>query len=632
MKRLFIWTAFLLLCGKVVSQEVYQRNQSYWVPRYSPRKPVLEEIAPLPELTHEDVPAERPIRVIPQYQTLTKGDLQNRQSTSLADALTSLGFQLVSSGGRGTQSSLIYKGYSGFDIKVYVDGVLANSTTTGEFDWNSLDISTVENITIVEVPSLGISEFAGCVVQIKTSVSRVSSLLASTSLSSYLSKERQHWADGLETKFSITDKRSAFSYNFTADVSHDKNEYLRNVSTPVNWDNFDRLFNTQLGTSYEGKKLQDRAIIKYTNNYLKCYSTGATLANGIQTDHIVSFQNILDCSLPAEWQLTTTQQVRYDYMQYERNNARLNGNYDRTKTFLTDVSILAKSSFDFGQLSFGTSYRFRELLSSGHKRNELGLTTEYSYSWERFGLTTGINLLAYWTEECQQVQPLPYLSLYGDWWSLSVYRSFVLPTFNQLYWGDMGYACGNPDLNPEQGYGLTSRFGKEGFPLWGNFTGSYYENKIRWVYHDWRLTPVNSTYTWLFAAQAGVDLPLPFGSWIKERMKLQGDVTYTRSWLRGETRQIMWVPEWKAHGSITYKDKLVTAVIDCNYMGSRYISNLNYDKYPAYLMFDACLTVEPLSGVSLYAKVKNALDIRVVHHDGYFIPSRQLVLGIQFMR
>ena len=90
----------------------------------------------------------------------------------------------MTSGGAGSASQLSYKGYTSFCIKVYVDGILANNSTAGEFDWNSIDINTIEKIEIEDTPALSDTEFAGCIVRITTKNFQ-DKLIIDTGVSSY---------------------------------------------------------------------------------------------------------------------------------------------------------------------------------------------------------------------------------------------------------------------------------------------------------------------------------------------------------------------------------------------------------------------------------------------------------------
>ena len=115
----------------------------------------------------------------PQYQKsshhknasvrqFTSSQIQQKQPENVQDFLSSEGILVMTTGGTGAQSNVSYKGYAGFCIKVYIDGILSNNSTTGEFDWNSIDVSSIETIEIEDVPSLSETEFAGCIIRITT--------------------------------------------------------------------------------------------------------------------------------------------------------------------------------------------------------------------------------------------------------------------------------------------------------------------------------------------------------------------------------------------------------------------------------------------------------------------------------
>ncbi|WP_318661524.1 TonB-dependent receptor plug domain-containing protein [Treponema sp.] len=612
MKRLLGLVAFLIFSGKALS---YDFNQSYWVPSSEPPDKAIESVN---KDTIPDTRINKQDELL-EFQTITSGDIEARHSSSLPEILATLGFQIISSGGKGSQTSLIYKGYSGFNIKVYIDGILANNTNTGEFDWNSIDITQIESISIVEVPFSGSAEFAGCIIYIQTKKTKFSAIYVDSSVSSY----EKSIFDTIVTKFGVSDKLDKLAWNISGNFSHAKNEYSRDISSPVNVNNFDRLFNAHAGLEYFGTSVNTRVNLRVSNNNIKAYGTGASLGSGIEDDTMVSCDviNIFDV---GSWKFKTTSEFRYDQMDYSLN--RSIDRYERTKAIVSDVGLEAT-----GPVTLNLIYRNRNLLLTDKQRHEIGFSASWNKAWDKFKFGIGCNTLLYGNSEFD-FQAMPYLTAGYDFMTLSLYRAFVLPTFNQLYWGDSGHAKGNPNLSPEKGYAATLRFNKPGFPLWGNLTASFYEDKIRWTYTQWRLTPDNVSDAWLVSAQAGLDLQVPFCKWTKEHLRFQGDITFTRTWVSGSDIQIMWVPIWKAHCGVACNISKFSMIADLTYMGERYYSNINYLSYPAYLMLDATVAYELFNGVNFYLKTQNILDVRVVYHDGYFIPSRQITVGVRVSR
>ena len=94
--------------------------------------------------------------------------IEKSGSTNLSDFLTSQGHTVMNTGGTGSMSNVSIKGYAGFCIKVYIDGVLANNPATGEFDWNQISLDSISSIEIQDFPVENQMQFAGSVVKITT--------------------------------------------------------------------------------------------------------------------------------------------------------------------------------------------------------------------------------------------------------------------------------------------------------------------------------------------------------------------------------------------------------------------------------------------------------------------------------
>ena len=87
----------------------------------------------------------------------------------------------------------------------------------------------------------------------------------------------------------------------------------------------------------------------------------------------------------------------------------------------------------------------------------------------------------FWLKESCGARILPRVVVGYKDLNFSAYRMCVLQTFNHLYWPETDGAKGNPNLVPEEGWGLTVGFKTSDFPLWVQYNFSYYKNKIRWT-------------------------------------------------------------------------------------------------------------------------------------------------------
>jgi vitamin B12 transporter len=116
--------------------------------------------------------SEQPLsQTAPAITVITGEDLQRQHVATVADALRAVpGLDVSESGSRGTLTSVLMRGADSDQVLVLIDGVRANSTTLGSFDFSNL---TPDNIARIEVTrgwggTLYGSEAVGGVIQVFT--------------------------------------------------------------------------------------------------------------------------------------------------------------------------------------------------------------------------------------------------------------------------------------------------------------------------------------------------------------------------------------------------------------------------------------------------------------------------------
>lgn len=102
---------------------------------------------------------------------ITREDIERQQAYSVPDLLRGVpGLNVVSTGGRGNNTSLFLRGTNSNHVLVLIDGIKVGSATTGQAAFEDLPIEEIERIEIVRGPrsSLYGSEALGGVIQIFT--------------------------------------------------------------------------------------------------------------------------------------------------------------------------------------------------------------------------------------------------------------------------------------------------------------------------------------------------------------------------------------------------------------------------------------------------------------------------------
>lgn len=538
--------------------------------------------------------------------------INESKSLSVQEFLESKGFLVMTSGGAGSASQLSYKGYTSFCIKVYVDGILANNSTAGEFDWNSIDINTIEKIEIEDTPALSDTEFAGCIVRITTKNFQ-DKLIIDTGVSSY----QKNLFDTWYAKAFYAKSFEKFKFNLGTSLFSAENEFEKPSNLGTNLDNFSRQGNAHFGWNV---RLSDNTSLSGKNSFnynnLKTYNSGSSLNNGIETD-ISTFNNV-----KFSYQSLTVKSdtdFLFNFANVEYINSRLTSNIDNTGFFKTGISENIKwlcdftAAINFEWLSYNpSSNRITANLGAG-KKFQIG----------KFSIEPQLATLI-WFNQNFGIRLLPRLTMSFEGLSLSFFRECTLPTFNQLYWPKTSYASGNPTLNSEDGWSAFLGFKRDDFPLWAQYKFSYYGNKICWTSQNGKLIPANSADGIYNVVTLGIEQ-----NFFDSILKVSLDATYTSARLCSTFKQIMWVPEWQAHAGICINVWRIIFNADYSFTGRRWASNENVFFYPEFHLLDITLTARCTDSVQAYLKVNNLLDQKIAWHDSYYIPSRKFTIGIK---
>ncbi|MBQ0162047.1 MAG: TonB-dependent receptor [Treponema sp.] len=601
----------------------------------------------------------------PQYQKslhqqnaatrqITSSQIEERNPENLQDLLTSDGLFVMTTGGTGSMSNLSYKGYAGFCIKVYIDGILANNSTTGEFDWNSIDINSIETIEVEDVPSLNETEFAGCIIRITTK-NGGDKISADVSTASYKKSLCDSWFAHVQ----YAKEFEKFHFNVGCNVISTGNEFERPDNLGTELYNFSRQGNFNFAWNV---KLSDRLKLygsdMFAYNKLKA-NQNSDLNTGIEEDVAtrnninLSYSTIADNQTEKNLSQNIFSKIKsdtslfYNFSNVKYVNNYLTNNIDNT-TF-NKISLTENLSW-FCDFTAGCDLEFQpgrsdcsrvvEKIGAGKKfeidfKNRAGITSDDGkennsgiknnfYS----KLTIEPQVIAlFWQTSKSGAAILPRLTLSYQGITLAAYREFILPTFNHLYWPDTSYACGNPDLKPEDGWSGFLGFRRNDFPLWAQYKISYYGNKICWGYDGARSVPVNNGDAFYNVVTLGTDI-----SMFNDILRFTADATWTSAKLAGTDKQIMWVPEWQTHAGISVNVSRVLFKADYSFTASRFTDNENTSSYPAIHLLNASITFHITDNFKTYIKGDNLLDCRVPFHDNYYLASRKWTIGLKFER
>ncbi|MDR1100182.1 MAG: TonB-dependent receptor, partial [Treponema sp.] len=472
-----------------------------------------------------------------QMAVVSREEIEKAQVPDIPALLEqTLGLGITRYGPYGNMADVNIRGFDTERVAVLVDGVPVNSTRSGEFDFNSVDINSIERIELIYGGSdtkYNVSGALGGVINIVTVQKRRpgwafsggvsnSSALPGRYNEQYGGVGNPKWQDLADTQnVHFSGVYGAENYSFRANLfgnragNHflyqDDYGYARRKEGNEVWDagasasflrdfsNLSKLIVTG-GLYYGDKNIPASA---YTAEYAKQRDFSARQT--IMLDMPRAFHDDFSTELSLAY---TGAILRYDP---GRNASRHNEN---DLTLINRWSWYAAPAFIF---RFGGDYRFIYLDSSndglrdGH-RGGLYLSAEYT-PVKKILLIASVKGVS----NGDSVIPVPKI---GFAWTINdsftlknnYFRSFKFPDFDDLYWIQPGF-MGNPDLKNEDGWGadLSVNFRwPDLLSLDSSLYGEWTKDSIHWnnVSGSWK--PENISRGAFLGWENRLDLSLPF--------------------------------------------------------------------------------------------------------------------------
>ena len=529
-------------------------------------------------------------------------EIEECAPVNLADFLSRHGILVMNTGGTGAMANVSISGYAGACIKVFVDGVYANSPATGEFDWNQISIDDIETISIDFAPKEGQIEFAGASVSIVTKKSGGRHGEIHFESLSYENSAN-------DTKFSgmnYSDSISNLFYRVTFSMVHAENRYeLRSLKT--NEGNENRALKGGLSLNYGTDDFSVMTDFKLTSNEYAADAVSIDEDFGVEKD---KSSNALI-------------KVKFSGSEITANHQFFKTEYDGDSTKIHTVSASYKFCF-YGENFLKAGIKAEDSSSFEARRFQESFTAGFCLTpFDFLAIKPELTFLVWRGNNGLSGQHfIPSVKfIFDGGFTWSFYHSFVLPTFNQLYWND-AWAHGNTSLKNESGWGHCLSFRKDDFPFYASLQNSWYTDKIRWVGFD-------SDGMFCKNEGTGVYLTVILGSayrWKALFYDVSG--TYTHATLDNwGGSQIMWVPRWQANVNAGANFGKVAFSTSLNFMGKRYTTNENLSYYSPYFLLDAKVEWNMNECLTFFLKGGNLLDERYIYHDNFSAPSRSLSAG-----
>lgn len=417
-------------------------------------------------------------KTLASVTVLDRKDIERAAAPSLADLLRrQAGIQYVTSGGRGSNSSLYLRGTNAGHVLVLVDGVRVGSTTLGAASLENYSLDQIERIEIVRGPRSSIygSEAIGGVIQIFTKKSaeplRVSvgagtdktvdhavTLSGASDRSRHAVTLTYEESDGFDNG-TQDDALIGGRYNFDEDA-------YRNAGANLN---FSHMISERV--SVDGMYLNNEGKTEFDPG-----AYGPDAAPYTENDNTVAG---LGATIDLE-PLEVKAQVARSEENSDTFGSRQNF-IDSTKN--QGLLQMGTATDALGTLVGGVEY-VDELVESSEAYSETGRAVFSGFAQaqkelgkvalqlgarhddnEQFGSKkTGNAGVGFAVSDSMQLY-----STYGS--------AFKAPTFNDLYWPADDYSAGNPDLEPETSH--TAEIGGKWFASNQSVDLALYKSKVK---------------------------------------------------------------------------------------------------------------------------------------------------------
>jgi vitamin B12 transporter len=600
-----------------------------------------------------------------QMEVVSKEEIEKAHAPDIPALLEqTLGLAVTRYGPYGNTADITIRGFDTERVAVLVDGIPVNSTRSGEFDFNTIDINSIERIEVIYGGSdtkYNVSGALGGVINIVTvkkqepgwafggSVSNTSALPGRYN-EQYDGIGSPKWEDLADAQnISAYGAYGAENYSFRANLfgnragNHflyrDDYGYARRKEGNEVWDGG---ASASFLREFDLSKLILSADVYYGDKHIP--SSGYTVEHAAQTDFSTRQNIMLDMPRAFHDNLSTEFSVGHNWgiLNYDPG-------LDPSRHDEHDITLINRWGWYPAEkftLYLGGDYRFIHLdstndgIHNGH-RGGLYFSAEYT-PVKKFlvvvsvkGVTDGESLI-----------PVPKL---GFAWKLNdsftvknnYFRSFKFPDFDDLYWVQSGY-MGNPHLKPEDGWGADIQ-AEFTFKDLLNVNSSLYwewtQDSIHWSNASGVWRPENISQGVFLGWDNRLKLTLPFSPAALERPVFSVFWQLQLSWLLGnglgfgDNVRIPYMPmhilttslelPWKAGGlpgSFTVSGR---------FESSRYADTGNSVTLDPHFILDLIFNQKVNKNATVFGTVRNALNARYVSFADYPMPGLTFTTGLR---
>ena len=593
-----------------------------------------------------------------ERQVFTSEDIEEKNLPDLPSFLATAGIQILSYGPYGLEQKASLRGFTDETVRIVIDGICVNNSQYGTFDLSTINLEEIEKIEILRggfTESVCDEDAVGGVIYITSKKQQFGNHFTSdSSVKTYFYPQKILDTFNQSLFYSGSFNNNFIKLNAQGTFANNQYPYLNYNKKSVPRENAQILDgNTSVNLLHyftDGSSLSLNDLFYAGNKNTP--GSASTNKHGKQKDldNILSMQllnpALAQGKMKVENNLSWLSNTRFfkdsasdsqHYINSIRYNFTDNVNFNRH--FLQDYGL----SFDYTHLN-STDDGLHNQFSGAFKVTSkvfIPLPSKNPQDYNQFALSLPLAVKF----SGQNMAFTPKIGLSGQFplinLSLRGYKLTQFPTMDDLYWDDGTYK-GNPDLIPEDGWGgeISLSTKTKVLPFTLCIYSNYYKNKIQWA----GTSPQNISSAFYLGCDFTVSQ-----DFLGDRIQLQffSEYLYTKLLNRANEltygKKIMWTPDLVSSFTANFyfpetgKDKVWSSnlILEANYVGKRYISNLNTTYLAPYLLINLSGQLQKKMKKNQnwllipYFRIDNLLNWSYCAIPDYPMPGISLSLGFK---
>ncbi|MDR0656109.1 MAG: TonB-dependent receptor [Treponema sp.] len=603
-----------------------------------------------------------------EKKLVTKEEIDRIQAPDLATLLQeTLNLGVTRYGAYGNQTDINMRGFDSERIAYLINGVPVNSPMSGEFEISQIDLNTIDRIEVIYGGSdskYNVTGALGGIINIITVKDQKPGLRLGASSANtavlpgeyyILGGERgspqwQDLADAQKLTLSAVYGAEKYSWSASAFGNRAANHYLyQDPYKRTRRKENNEVYDAGINASFVYNLPDFSKLIVSADGYYGDKNipiNGYSEIRGKQKDFSTRQNIMLDMSRAFRDDLATEASLSHTWgtLGYEPPAGASSLHNEHIIT-----AINRWSWYPFSQLVLksGGDYRYISLDSTdmkGHDQHDGGLYLTFEIKpVDQFLIIPSIKAI-FNSNGASQIVPVPKL---GFAWFVTedltvrnnYFRSFKNPDFEDIYWPDQGDVAGNPDLNPEDGWGadLGAAYRHKIFSLDATFFTQYTSDSIHWAPGDdgvWRPSNVGAAAFFGLDSKIGVAIPLPKGPFIKISPSLT--YQYMLSYLLSygydfsSEKRIPYMPDHTVGFSVDLSWKTGSFLISGHFESERYSDTANITMLDSHFLLNANINQKIGDNLTTFAIFRNLLNASYQSFYEYPMPGITVTLGMRF--